>query len=588
MEEGEKKKKKERKWNIVSGIYLSFAVILLVIADFLSAWIILIVGMVLLVGFILKQRILKNDVHKLILPIGLVIVSLMFVIFSFRGVMSIFPNFVLNSSSGFALERSLTQSESWSVASKAATSNFKDALIGTGPGTYYYDYGKYKPAIMSEGNLWSVISNRSGNQVSEILATMGFLGFLSFLLVLATFFLVNFLSKDKRTRSKQNRSNFASSFFMVLLFCLALMQFLHYQTLVLGFLFWLFLGLGMGLKNNESIGEEKKSIVKRARFKLGERVELALILETVTIILSLVFIVACFFGGKFYLADVKYVQALNTPDLAQKVNLLRQGILLNPHQSRYQVVVSMVYFVKAQNEMSQLKTGDDQSAVLNDLRLGRAFAENAVLVAPVQASVWQSLADFYQSVATMSDSQEQFINLAIEALDKGAELDPKNPKIYDDIGSLYLTLGQKDKAEEYFTKSLVQKKDYISANINLAFLLEDQDKRDEAISILEAILSINQNNPEILFQLGRLYYNDGQIVRAITHFKRAITINANYSDVHYALGLAYEKQGKIQQAIEELQIVFQFNPGSQEVANKLQQLKQGRTQVEAEIEKKVE
>ena len=581
---GEEQKSKEKKWNITTGIYLFLAGLLLIIADFTTAWIILIIGLVLMAGFMLKRRILKNDVHKLILPIGIIIVSLMFLILNFRAIAGSFPNFVLNSSSGFISERSLSQGESWGVAGRSATANFKNIMIGAGPGTYYYNYAKYKPVEMNRGILWAIGFDRSGNQASEILATMGFLGFLTFLTMLGTFFLVNLFSGDGRLNLRKKKIDFGSAFFMILFFVLVLMQFLHYQTIVLGFLFWLFLGLGVGWRNAKTRDEGEVSIVKTIKFKLRDYVEMALLLETVVIILSLVFIVLCFFGMKFYLADVKYVQALNTPELDQKAQILQKAIELNPNQSRYQIVLSKVYLVKTQEELSKLKPGDDQTAMLNNLRLARLFGENAAFIGATQSNTWQNLTELYQGIAGMAESRDQFIDLAIVALNTQSELDPKNPRIYNDIGSLYLLLGDKEKARELFNKSVEQKRDFVLANINLALILEDEKNTDEAISKLEWLLSVNPKEASVLFHLGRLYYNEGETERAITQFRTAVSLKPYYSNARYALGLAYEKQGQVQQAIGELEIVAQLNPNNQEIANKLESLKRGSSQPEPEIE----
>jgi len=578
------KNKKEKKWDIIAGAYLLLAVILLIIADFTSAWIILIVGLVLLSGLILKRRILKNDVHKLILPIGIIILSLMFLLLNFRGLAGSFSGFVLNSSSGFIAERSLTQSESWGTAGTSATANFKNAMIGTGPGTYYYDYAKYKPVEMNSGILWSIGFDRSGNNASEILATMGFLGFISFLTILGAYLLINILSKSRERNSKQSKNDYANSFCIMLFVVVTLMQFMYYQTIALGFLFWLFLGIGVGWKNAKAREGGERGVVKIVRFKLKDYVEMALLLETVVIILFLAFITICFFGAKFYLADIKYIQALNTPKLQDKADILQKAFELNPYQPRYQIVLSKIYLAKTQEELAKLGEGDDQTAMLNNLRLARLFGENAAAIGFMQTNTWQNLTELYQGIAGMAEDKEQFISLSIAALNTQAELEPRNPRIYNDIGSLYLILKNKDKAREMFNKSVEQKRDFVSANINLALMLEEEKNINEAISKLEWLLSSNPKEPTVLFHLGRLYYNEEEIERAITKFREAISLDPYYSNARYALGLAYEKQGQIQQAINELEIVAQLNPNNKEIANKLESLKRGSSEPEPEIE----
>jgi hypothetical protein len=108
-----------------------------------------------------------------------------------------FPNFVLNKSQGFASERIMTQGESWSIAGKTTISGFKEGLIGSGLGTFYYDVSKFRPATLNNGGFWAISFERSGNVFSEILATTGFLGLLAFLAIIGFFFWKILVSREE-------------------------------------------------------------------------------------------------------------------------------------------------------------------------------------------------------------------------------------------------------------------------------------------------------------------------------------------------------------------------------------------------------
>jgi len=284
-------------------------------------------------------------------------------------------------------------------------------------------------------------------------------------------------------------------------------------------------------------------------------------------------VVLCFFGMKFYLADVKYVDALNKADLDAKAQDLQEAIRLNPRQIRYQMVLSKIFLVKAQEGLANLQEGADQQEIIENIRLARLFAMNATEVTPQQIIAWQSLAELYQNTMTIAQESEQFAELTIAALKRAVELEPKNPQFYTEIGNMYLLLGRRDEAKAEFEKAIDKKIDYAPANINIALLLEQDGLVDEAIHKLETLQARNADNVELLFQLGRLYYNRGETDKAIAQFIGALNINPNYSNALYSLGIAYEKQDRKQDAIIVFEAVLELNPGLEVVQDKIDELK---------------
>jgi len=573
--------------SVFLGIFIFFAFLLLIIADFTPAWIILSLGLLFLVVFVLRKRILKKEVHRLILPIALIIISGLFLILNFRAMVSTFPNFILNRNQGFLQERIMSQGESWSVAGQSSVSGIKQGLIGSGPGTFYYNFSKFRPETLNRGNLWAVAFERSGNVFAENLTTLGILGFLAFLSIPVLLFWKIFVPAGglnlRPIRKRGEKLDSGVQLLMLVFASILLIQFFYYQTLTLSFLFWLFLALAIGWFDL-SRKEDKESFIKKREFKLKDFVEMALILETICIVLFLAFIVSCFFGLKFYLADINYVKALNEPELDKKAQILQEAVRMNPKQARYQMVLSKIFIVKAQEKLAGLGEGESQDEIIESIALARAFAGNANILAPSQFNSWQNLTDLYETIAVMSKENEQFINLAIDSLKEASILEPSNPKVYTDIGRLYLATGQKEEAKAEFEKAMAQKEDYGPANINWVLMLEDEGRKEEAIAKLEWFLSRVPNNVEALFHLGRLYYNDDLIDKAISQFTAVLSLVPEYSNARYSLAIAYEKQGKISQALEQLEIVSKANPANQEIKDRIQRLRIGASEPKEEIE----
>ena len=141
------------------------------------------------------------------------------------------------------------------------------------------------------------------------------------------------------------------------------------------------------------------------------------------------------------------------------------------------------------------------------------------------------------------------------------------------LGKLYLAREENEKAKEEFLKAKELKPDYADASVQLAFLLEQEGKTNEAIREMKNLASSYPFNTEILFQLGRLYFNANMVDEAMAYFKTVISLAPNHSNAHYSLAAAYEAKGEINKAIEELEKVLELNPGNQDVQQRLQRLR---------------
>ena len=180
---------------------------------------------VLLIGLMLQ----KTQIKKNWLPVILLIAALglLFSIFS----------------APLPKEEVPSQGLSWKVAFQTVTADAKSGFLGSGIGTYFYDFAKFKPVEFNQNPLWQVRFDRPGNHISEILATLGLLGLLSYMALVGMFLLISWLMITA-PKSKFSIFNFQFSI-LVAFSALVVAQFFYYQNTVLAFLFWLFLALSV-------------------------------------------------------------------------------------------------------------------------------------------------------------------------------------------------------------------------------------------------------------------------------------------------------------------------------------------------------
>ena len=552
-------------WKWVSMIGLIFGMILLIVIDSILVWTPLIIGLFVTIFFILKRKILKNDIHKLIIPIALIILSVLFVFVNFRTITGGGLKISQDSYLSFLPERIMSQNESWYVSTKSVSSGIKPAIIGNGPGTYFYSIGKFKPLSLNGGDLWAVRFDRAGNTFAESLANIGVLGFLLHIGIwlFALLWLFPFTRKIFVKKSVK-KIDITTGFLLIILFVLTIVQFVYYQNHVLGLLTWLFLALAI----------TKEDKIKQ--WKLKDSPEIMLVVETLLIILAILYIVVGFNMIKVYLAEVNYVRALNNPYLEKKIVLLERARLNNPKESKYLLVMSRVFFEGA--KLSVINQ-EDPAKASQEIDNARIYCQAATAISPNKVNTWQELSNLYLDITQLTDEPEQFAEQSKLSLEKALELEPNNPTIYNELGNIALFLDNKDEAKDYYNQALESKDNYIPSSVSIARLMEEDQEIEQAIEKLELLkknTAVNAIGKEqVHFHLGRLYYSKGRNEDAANEFINALRINPDYANALYSAGVVFEEIGNIDFAITALERVLELNPNAEEVKQRIERLKSG-------------
>jgi tetratricopeptide (TPR) repeat protein len=277
-----------------------------------------------------------------------------------------------------------------------------------------------------------------------------------------------------------------------------------------------------------------------------------------------------FYGVKFYLADVNYAKAQNLSEISQSQAYLEKAVRLNPKMPQYRAVLARNYLSQALTEMQKNKDDQDANKIQALVAVAINQARVATELAPKQIAMWETLGMVYREIRTVATGA---IEWGIKSFEEAINLEPKNPVFYTELGKLYLANNQMDKAQEQFKKAAEVKADYTDALIQQVLLLEKQGDSSAAIAEMKALAVDYPYSTEIVFQLGRLYFNQNQINEAINQFKRVIVLAPDHSNAHYSLGVAYAAQGKKVLAREQFLKVLELNPGNQDVQAKLNALK---------------
>jgi len=138
---------------------------------------------------------------------------------------------------------------------------------------------------------------------------------------------------------------------------------------------------------------------------------------------------------------------------------------------------------------------------------------------------------------------------AVEALQKGAELDATQHVIFANLADAYVGLASTktgaeqqaayDKSLDAFQKAIALKPDDPAYHNNYALALARDKKFDEAQAELTKAAQLDPPNAgKYYYNLGALLVNSGQIPASEQAFKRAIEANPDYADAQFQYATA--------------------------------------------------
>jgi tetratricopeptide (TPR) repeat protein len=171
---------------------------------------------------------------------------------------------------------------------------------------------------------------------------------------------------------------------------------------------------------------------------------------------------------------------------------------------------------------------------------------------------------------------------AAEFLRKAIELDPRNSNAHYELGYILYRTKHPIEAKEELDLAIRYRQDNFKAYYYLGRLLK------ESHDFVAALVSFEkaQRDPELkiksLIERGSCYMSLGSLDKAITELERALRLIENESVneslyARYFLSLCYEKLRRFEEAIEQWEFIYAKKPSFRDVAEKLSQYQDLRT-----------
>jgi len=550
-----------------------FTILLL---NFRILWIIAAVGMMIITGFWLSKRYIlpAHSLSWLAIPVIILALCLIFLLFK--------PGSLFDFR--LPLEIGLTHRGGWSIDKEVIQRN---PILGTGPGTFIYNYSLYKPENINQTVFWNLRFTNAPSEILSLISEVGILGLIALLALIGAFLfkvIKNFIrSEEELTGSTGIKIGLFSSWLV-----LAMSWFFYPQSLTLIFVFWLFFTFLVVMTSDKS---DARVIDFRGPGKI------ALIASFGFIIAVIVVIGLLYFESSKFIGEVKYktgIEMIRRGELDNGINKVIRATVANPYEDKFYRNLAQFFLVQIRQNLNNQKLTSEEQA--RRVQMGISNAVNSAVRATTLNSKnvlnWISRGSIYRNLLTLINGAGDW---AIKSYQEALGREPSNPFIYTEIARTYVDMADLvtaqaqqneqakkqiaeylNKAAEAYSKAIGLKPNYAPAHFEIALVYDRQGKTNEAIAKMEDNKKYDPKDTGVAFQLGVLYYKSSQFSKAKQEFQRAVALDTNYSNARYFLGLLYDREGDKEAAIEQFEKIAELNPENNLVKQILANLRAGR------------
>ncbi|MCP4128073.1 MAG: tetratricopeptide repeat protein [Gammaproteobacteria bacterium] len=174
-----------------------------------------------------------------------------------------------------------------------------------------------------------------------------------------------------------------------------------------------------------------------------------------------------------------------------------------------------------------------------------------------------------QMRAALSADRETILKQAVDEYIESAKNNADLPTGQMQLGVLYQSLGQMEKAKAAYEQALVLEPYYVPALINLADWYRADQRDEDARPYLKRALEIDPNNIAANYSLGLLNIRLKQIEKAVLYLKVAAVEAPEIAHYSYVYAVARYESGQPEAAIEILKRTLSRHPGNPDLISAL-------------------
>ncbi|WP_130470853.1 tetratricopeptide repeat protein, partial [Candidatus Magnetaquicoccus inordinatus] len=126
---------------------------------------------------------------------------------------------------------------------------------------------------------------------------------------------------------------------------------------------------------------------------------------------------------------------------------------------------------------------------------------------------------------------------------------PNNPTFLNNLGIVYSSLGQREKAIECYRNAIAAQPNFYMALGNLGGMLADLNQFAEAIIYYQKALQAKPESCEVLNSLGNVLVRSNQHAAAIECYQKVLALQPGHADAYNGLATVMREQGNLEQSI---------------------------------------
>lgn len=528
--------------------------IILIVMDRSLGWYVLIAGLLALLIFTARSR---DSIRWGFWINGLLLLAV-------AGLLIPIPNSLVS-------DISLTRATSQHISTEVLRDH---PIVGTGPGTFVYDFSMYRPTDFNRSLLWDSRFIKAGSDWWQLTATTGLLGLIAWL-VLQALVIRYFWQRFAHEKQSPMAMGLASAWVVLLTITL-----LFPSNFVSWFLYWLVLAIAVSY-----LKEETRSRTGQNPYRTIGSFILAVVLIGGSLALLHI--------TRLWLSDRSMAQAQaaiqNVDDLAIVEQHFADAVRYAPHDP-------VPLFALAQNKIVRIQVGLSNKTMTESdatdlLQEAIANGEAALALAPRRADSYESLIGIYGQINSITGQatgpsilkfQQQLITL-----------EPNQPRHYTDLGLSYIARSEAlrsqedlddagktqlaqdlDSAQDVFDKAVVLKEDYATGYLGQIRVAQLKGNKESALTQADAVAARFTEDASTLYTLGTIYAALEVPTKAEQSYQAALKLAPNDPTVLVALGQLAETQNDTDTAKGYYQQALTADPQNETAQSRLDALTQ--------------